>query len=91
MSRWGSAQILVVQSATIVVVALVVGVPIGLLLGDRIWTVIAEGAHVVVQTVAPIASVFGLLVAVVVLAAIATLGPAWRTARLRPGETLRAE
>jgi ABC-type lipoprotein release transport system permease subunit len=53
--------------------------------------VIADGAHVVVETVAPAATLTGFVVAVVVLAAAATIGPAWRTARLRPGEALRAE
>ena len=84
-------MIVVVQAATIVLVGLVVGVPLGLLLGDRIWTVIADGAHVVVETVAPMAGIAVYVAAVVVLAAVATVGPTWRTARLRPGEALRAE
>ena len=90
LSRRGSAGILVaVQAATIVVVALAIGVPLGLLLGDRIWTVIAEGAHVIVETIAPAGAIIGFVGAVVVLAAVATIGPAWRTARMRPGEALR--
>jgi ABC-type lipoprotein release transport system permease subunit len=80
-----------VQAATIVIVALVIGVPLGLLLGDRIWTVLAEGAHVIVETIVPVGGVAIFVAAVVVLAAIVTIGPAWRTARLRPGEALRAE
>jgi predicted lysophospholipase L1 biosynthesis ABC-type transport system permease subunit len=91
LSRRGGVAILVVQAATIVLVGLVVGVPVGLLLGDRIWTVIAEGAHVVVETIAPMAGIAAFVAAIVVLAAVATVGPAWRTARLRPGEALRAE
>jgi len=91
LSRRGSAEILVVQATTIVVVALAIGVPLGLLLGDRIWTVLAEGAHVIVDTIIPLGGVVLFVAAVVVLAATVTIGPAWRTARMRPGEALRAE
>ena len=91
LSRRGGAEILIVQAATIVVVALVIGVPLGLLLGDRLWTVLAEGAHVIVETIVPVGGVVIFLAAVMLFAAIVTVGPAWRTARLRPGEALRAE
>jgi ABC-type lipoprotein release transport system permease subunit len=91
LTRKAGAGIVVTQALTIVVVALVVGVPLGLLLGARIWTVLAEGAHVIVQTIAPAAAITVFVGAIVVLAAVATLGPAWRTARLRPGEALRTE
>jgi putative ABC transport system permease protein len=91
LSRRGGAEILMVQAATIVIVALVSGVPLGFLLGDRIWTVLAEDAHVIVETIVPAGGVAIFVAAVTVLAAIVTVGPAWRTARLRPGEALRAE
>jgi ABC-type lipoprotein release transport system permease subunit len=44
-----------------------------------------------VTIVAPVAALIGFVATVVLLAAVATLGPAWRTARLRPGEALRSE
>jgi ABC-type lipoprotein release transport system permease subunit len=91
LTRKAGAAIVTVQAATIVLVALVIGLPAGLLLGDRIWTVIAEGANVVVKTIAPELGIGLFVIAVVALAAAATIGPAWRTARLRPGEALRAE
>jgi hypothetical protein len=91
MSRHGGAAILLAQAATIVLVALVIGFPLGLLLGDRIWTVIAEGAHVIVETIVPLEAVVGFVVAIVVLAALASIAPARRTACLRPGEALRTE
>jgi predicted lysophospholipase L1 biosynthesis ABC-type transport system permease subunit len=90
-TRRASAAVLMVQAATIVLVALLVGVPLGLLLGDRIWTVIADGANVVVLTVAPVLAVGLFVGAVAVLAAVATASPVWRTMRARPGEALRAE
>jgi ABC-type lipoprotein release transport system permease subunit len=80
-----------VQATTIVVVALLFGVPLGLVLGDRVWTVLAEDAHVIVETIVPVGGVALFVAAVVVLAAVVTVGPARRTARLRPGEALRAE
>jgi ABC-type lipoprotein release transport system permease subunit len=91
MSGRGGAAILVTQAATIVLIGTVVGIPLGLLLGDRIWTVLAEGAHVIVETVAPADAVAGFIAVIVVAAAVVALGPASRTARLRPGEALRAE
>jgi ABC-type lipoprotein release transport system permease subunit len=91
MSRRSAVEILLAQAATIVLVGLAIGVPVGLLLGDRIWTVIAEGAHVIVETIVPLAAVAGFVAVVVALAALTTIAPAWRTARLQPGEALRAE
>jgi ABC-type lipoprotein release transport system permease subunit len=46
---------------------------------------------VVVETIVPAAEVLAFVAAIVVLAAIAAVGPARRTARLRPGEALRTE
>ena len=91
MSRRGGAGILLAQAATIVLVGLVIGFPFGLLLGNRIWTVIAEGAHVIVETIVPLEAVVAFVAAISVLAAIVTIAPARRTARLRPGEALRTE
>jgi ABC-type lipoprotein release transport system permease subunit len=91
MSRRGGATILATQAATIVLIGVIVGIPLGLLVGDRIWTVLATGAHVIVETIAPEGAVAGFILVIVALSAVVAVGPAWRTARLRPGEVLRAE
>jgi hypothetical protein len=85
------AAIVVVQAAVLAGVALVVGVPLGLLLGDRIWTRIADNAHVVVRVVLPPGWV-ALVVGVVVVGTVAVaVVPVLRTRRIRPSHALRTE
>jgi predicted lysophospholipase L1 biosynthesis ABC-type transport system permease subunit len=90
MPAEGSA-IVAVQALTIAAVAIAVGVPLGLLLGARVWTSIATDAHVVVRSVVPATQI-----AVVVAAALVAVGavaalPAWRALRSRASDILRAE
>jgi hypothetical protein len=85
------ATIVATHTLTIVGIALLVGVPVGLLLGTRVWSSIADRANVVVRSVVP-----GSWVAVGALATfVAALGlaalPAWHAFRSRAVETLRAE
>ena len=79
------------QALVVALVALAVGVPIGIVLGRQLWRMIADSVPLVY--VGPFSP--GLLVVVVpcVLAALLLLAavPAWRAARLRTAMTLRAE
>jgi putative ABC transport system permease protein len=88
--RAGSA-VIASHALTLVGIAIVVGVPVGLAVGTRTWTPIAEGALVVVRTVAPVSWIALYVLSVVIAACVLTAIPAWRALRLRAADTLRTE
>ncbi len=89
-SRAGAA-VVAVQAGVVAAVAVVLGIPLGLLVGNRIWSNIAENAHVVVRTVLP-ARWLAIVIGVVVLGtAVMAVVPVLRTRRIRPAQALRAE
>ena len=89
-SRAGAA-VVAVQAGVVATVALGLGIPLGFLLGNRIWSGIAENAHVVVRTVLPVAWVAVVVVAVVLATVLVAIVPVVRTRRIRPAQALRAE
>jgi hypothetical protein len=91
MTPRATCAIVTSQALTIVGVAVLLGVPVGVLLGTRIWTSIAEGAHVIVRSVVPGSGIALYMLAMVVAAAALTAIPAMRALRLRAAITLRAE
>lgn len=79
------------QATLLAVIGLVVGVPLGIVVGREIWQLVAEGFPV--AFVPPLEAVV-VLVAVPVALAVAQLlaaGPAQAAARIRPAQTLRTE
>jgi ABC-type antimicrobial peptide transport system permease subunit len=91
MTPRASGAIVGFHALTIVAIAVAFGVPLGLRAGERVWTPIANGAHVVVRTVAPWSWIELLLVIAIVATSVLTAIPTWRVLRLRPADTLRAE
>jgi ABC-type lipoprotein release transport system permease subunit len=79
------------QAATLALVALLVGVPLGLVLGRVVWTSIAGPSNVVVRSDVNVLGLTVLVVGVAAIAAAASIWPAHRAAQLRPPDALRAE
>jgi ABC-type antimicrobial peptide transport system permease subunit len=79
------------QTTTLVAIALVVGIPIGALLGRFAWNVFAEDLGAIPQ--AQVAWVPFLLTipAALLLASLVAAVPAWLAGRMRPSAALRAE
>ena len=79
------------QTATLVAIALVVGIPLGALLGRFAWNVFAEDLGAIPE--AQVAWVPFLLAipAALLLAGIVAAVPAWLAGRMRPSVALRAE
>jgi ABC-type lipoprotein release transport system permease subunit len=79
------------QALVVALVALAIGVPVGIALGRQLWRAIADTVPLVY--VGPLSPVLlavvipGTLIALLALA----VAPAWRAARLRTASTLRAE
>jgi predicted lysophospholipase L1 biosynthesis ABC-type transport system permease subunit len=91
MTSWSGAAVIGSQGLAIVTIAVIVGAPVGIALGTRIWTPIAEGANVVVQSVTPGSWIAGYLLVTVIAAGALTATPAWRALRLRAANALRSE
>ena len=72
-------------------VALVVAVPLGIMVGRWGWRLIAEGLGVAAVSVVPPVAVSAVIVGALVLANVAAAYPAWRAAHLRTAVALRSE
>ena len=79
------------QACVFAAVGLVVGTPLGLVLGRYAWQHIAGALGVATDPAIPVAGIVLTALGVVVVAVLAALFPAARAARLRPAEILHQE
>jgi ABC-type lipoprotein release transport system permease subunit len=91
ITRRASSVIIATYTATVLLVALAVGIPTGLALERRIWTPIADKAHVIVATEPPWSAIVALLFAAVIVGTLVAAVPAWRARQVQPARTLRTE
>ncbi len=85
------APLVLVQATTLVALALVVAVPIGVIAGRQLWAATAGWLGVPVVQVVPVGEVALVVVGAFVVGAIAALVPAIRAGRVDPAEILRSE
>ena len=79
------------QATTLVAVALVIGVPLGIVAGRWAWTTFADGLGVVAVPRVPAAAVAAVVVLALVAANLVAALPAQIAARTRPAPVLRSE
>ena len=79
------------QAATLVAVAVVIGLPVGVASGRLLWQVFADRLGVPFEPEVAWAGLGVLVVAAVAASLLVALLPAWSAARGRPGPALRAE
>jgi hypothetical protein len=79
------------EATTLVVVALVAGVPIGLAVGRSVWGRFADSAGLVPQPVVPLTDLLIVVAGALLFANVAAAIPAWFAGRLSPIQTLKAE
>jgi hypothetical protein len=79
------------QATVFVVVALVVGVPLGIAAGRWLWQLIADELGVVSAPRVPLLAILLLVPAALLVANLAAAVPGWLAARIRPAEALRTE
>lgn len=91
MTAPACAAMVEAQALTMAIAGLVAGLPLGLVAGRQVWRLIAEGANVVVVTVAPWSALGVLVATAVAAAAVVAAAPAWQVLRLRPASVLRTE
>ncbi len=71
--------------------ALMIGIPLGVVIGRMTWGAIVDNLGVVSAPVVPFAAIVGVAVIVLVVANLAALGPGWAAARNRAATALRTE
>ena len=79
------------QGLTIGVAALLVGVPVGIVVGRWFWTILANSFGTLAEPIVPMTGIAVLTVAVLCLAAVAGFVPVRRGLRHRPADVLRSE
>jgi ABC-type lipoprotein release transport system permease subunit len=79
------------QSMSVLAVALLVGIPLGLVLGAEVWAAITRGIGVATDASRPVAGVAVTSLAALVLALAVGASVGWRAARMRPAEALHGE
>jgi putative ABC transport system permease protein len=79
------------QSAVLAVVALVIGVPAGVLLGRYGWSLFATNLGVVSVPVVSWGPVLAAIPVTITVAVVISIGPALAARRTRPASVLRAE
>lgn len=79
------------QASSIGLVALVVGVPVGIAAGRWAWTTVADGIGTSSAAVVPVLAVALLVPCVLVLANLIAAWPGWSAARVPPVTAMRAE
>jgi ABC-type lipoprotein release transport system permease subunit len=77
------------QATTLAVVALAIGVPLGVVSGRLIWSHFADQVGVLAETVTPALAVAAVGLGTVVLALVIALVPGRVAARTRPARVLR--
>jgi hypothetical protein len=79
------------QATTMVAIALLVGLPLGVAAGRWAWTLLANQIGVVNEPVTPVPPVLLVVPATILLANLIAIAPASLAARIRPALALRAE
>ena len=74
------------QATTLLALALLVGLPVGVAAGRWLWTLFAARIYVLPEPVVPVAGIFLLVPAAVLAANLVAAVPAWSAARTPPGD-----
>ncbi|MGH9093919.1 MAG: FtsX-like permease family protein [Acidimicrobiales bacterium] len=79
------------QSTAFAVVALVVGLPVGVAAGSKVWEVFADSIGVSRDAAVPVLWILVAVPVTLVLANLIAAGPGWAAGRVRPATVLRSE
>jgi predicted lysophospholipase L1 biosynthesis ABC-type transport system permease subunit len=91
LDRRGVRLVLLCESLAIAVVALVIGVPAGLIAGRFVWRAVVDGLGAVADPAVPWRAMAIIVPLTLVLAALVALPPIRSVLRRRPAVALRAE
>jgi len=86
-----TAVTILAQAGTVAVVGLVIGIPLGVILGRLSWEWVADATPLVFSPPVAIVVILLAIPATIVVANLLAAGPARHAARTRPAGVLRAE
>ena len=85
-----SGEVLTAQALSVVLVAIILGIPLGIIVGRVVWAAIATSSNVLVR--ADVGSAVPLAAAAMLLiVAIISVWPSWRASRIDVASELRSE
>ena len=79
------------QATTLVGIALLFGMPVGVAVGRWAWTLLADQLGLVSRPVTPVPALLLVVPATILLANLVAAAPAWLAARIQPAAALRTE
>ena len=79
------------QATTMMLIALAVGIPVGLAAGRWAWHIFATSLGIVPESAIPVLALVVLVPAALLVANLIAAGPGWAAARTRPSVALRSE
>ncbi len=79
------------QASAFAVIALLVGLPLGVLAGRQAWALFADSVGVSARPDVPLALILAAIPATLLLANLIAAWPGWQAARVRPATVLRGE
>jgi hypothetical protein len=79
------------QATVSTLIAIVIGIPLGIALGRWIWIFIAGGLGVRSVASFPVWTLVGIALATLLVGNLVAAGPAWLASRIRPSAALRTE
>ncbi len=85
------ASLVTWQATTVAVIGLVIGVPLGVIVGRAVWLAFANDLGVVPVAVVPLWLIGVVIVGVIVVANLLAVGPGLAAAQARPGQFLREQ
>ena len=91
LARRQVAGIVAVQSTVLVAVALLIGLPVGVAVGRITWMLVADRIGVPAEPVIAAAPLAGIALAVIGIANLVAIVPAWVAGRTPPARILRTE
>jgi len=91
ITRRQIATLLAASGSAVAGVALVIGIPLGLIAGNVGWSAIARSLYVEPGTVVPLLAIAGAGAGLLLLSSLISLGPARSAVRRSPAAALRAE
>ncbi len=79
------------QTTTVALIGVLVGVPLGIVVGRAVWTVFAHNLGVLTVTVVLAWTIAAIALATIVIANLLAIGPALVASRSHPADLLKAE
>ena len=79
------------QATTLAIVGLVIGIPAGIIIGNLVWRLVADGLGVAANASIPLLAILLTIVCAIAAVNLIAFFPARAAARTRPAVTLRSE